>query len=278
VLDGANCPAPTNRLRARVVRAPIDVLSWDDAFARVEGWAQGRVSRAVFFCSVHSVMTSLVDADFAQAYERADLVAPDGFPVAWMLRQLGAPQQARIDAATFMWRALSLGAARGARVYFLGGSPATLAALCRRAAREFPLLQIAGAESPPFRPMTQDEDRAIVDRINGSGAELVFVGLGCPKQEKWIAAHRGVVQAPMLGVGAAFDFCSLRVRRAPEWMQAHSLEWLFRLTQEPRRLALRYLATNLPFVALAAAQWLGSRITGARPAASRGVQTSPPRF
>ena len=251
----------SKRLRAPVIRAPVDVLSWDDAFARLDGWARARASRAVFFCSVHSVMTSLIDADFARAYEQADLVAPDGFPVAWMVRQLGAPQQARIDAASF-----------------LGGTPSTLEALCRRVAREFPGLRIAGAESPPFRPLAPEEDQAIVERINGAGSEMVFVGLGCPKQEKWIARHRGVVHCPMLGVGAAFNFCSLQVRRAPQWMQAHALEWLFRLTQEPRRLALRYLLTNVPFIVLAAAQWCGSRITGARPAASPGLRCSAPPF
>jgi N-acetylglucosaminyldiphosphoundecaprenol N-acetyl-beta-D-mannosaminyltransferase len=142
-------------------------------------------------------------------------------------------------------------------VFFYGSTDATLARLRTSLAKQFPLLRIGGAYSPPFRPLSAAEDQAEVDMINRSGAHVVFVGLGCPKQEKWMAAHRGRLHAVMIGVGAAFDYHSGLIRRAPLWWQRNGLEWLYRLGSEPRRLMKRYLVTNTLFIIGVSRQLLG---------------------
>jgi N-acetylglucosaminyldiphosphoundecaprenol N-acetyl-beta-D-mannosaminyltransferase len=139
-------------------------------------------------------------------------------------------------------------AKEGIPVGLYGGTPAALETLQRAYRERFSRLQIAYAYSPPFRPLTTEEDEAVVQAINASGARILFVGLGCPKQELWVAEHRGRVRAVMMAVGAAFDFHSGRVRQSPRWMQRAGLEWLFRLLMEPRRLWRRYLKHNPRFV------------------------------
>jgi N-acetylglucosaminyldiphosphoundecaprenol N-acetyl-beta-D-mannosaminyltransferase len=188
-----------------------------------------------------------------------------------MLRQLGAPEQRRLNGPDLMWRYLALEAPKGGKVYLYGATETTLDRLRARLGREFPGLQVVGAESPPFRPCTPTEDAAQVDRINSSGAHVVFVGLGCPKQEFWMAQHRGRINAVMIGVGAAFDFHAGVQARAPEWMQHHGLEWAYRLVREPRRLWRRYLLTNIPFLFMGGGQWMSSRFNGARPAKRQTV-------
>ncbi len=148
---------------------------------------------------------------------------------------------------------------QGDSIYLYGSTPTTLSALQAALQARFHGLRIAGAESPPFRPLTAEEDDAVVERINASGAGSVWVSLGCPKQEQWMADHRGRVQAVMVGVGAAFDFHAGNVRRAPAWMRGSGLEWLHRLASEPRRLWKRYLVTNTLFIVGAARQLLMPR-------------------
>jgi N-acetylglucosaminyldiphosphoundecaprenol N-acetyl-beta-D-mannosaminyltransferase len=164
------------------------------------------------------------------------------------LRRKGHGGQERINGPDLMWNCCRRGAELGTEMFLYGGTPATLRGLEQRLRREFPGINIVGTFSPPFRRLTADEDAAAVDMINSSGARIVWVGLGCPKQEAWMHAHRGKVTAVMLGVGAAFDFHSGAVRRAPLWMQHNGLEWLHRLSQDPRRLAMRYLMANSMFV------------------------------
>jgi N-acetylglucosaminyldiphosphoundecaprenol N-acetyl-beta-D-mannosaminyltransferase len=148
----------------------------------------------------------------------------------------------------------------GEAIYLYGGQPDTLAALQARLRQRWPTLRIAGAHAPPFREATADEDAADTALINASGARTVWVGLGCPKQEAWMHAHRGRVHAVMLGVGAAFDFHAGVLPRAPHWMCEHGLEWLHRLATEPRRLGRRYLVTNSLFILGALRQWLGQAL------------------
>ena len=241
----------------RVIGVSIDVLGWDQAVARIAAWGMQRASRVVCICNVHSVVTARQDPAFAQALEQADLATPDGAPVAWMLRRLGHAGQARINGPDLMWRCCADAAARGLSVYLYGGTDEVLARLQQRLRAAFPGLQIAGAASPPFRALTADEDAAAVAAINASGAGVVWVSLGCPKQELWMHAHRGRVQAVMVGVGAAFDYHAGTMPRAPLWMQQAGLEWLHRLGSEPRRLWRRYLVTNTLFVLAAARQLLG---------------------
>jgi N-acetylglucosaminyldiphosphoundecaprenol N-acetyl-beta-D-mannosaminyltransferase len=210
----------------------------------------------VCICNAHSVVTAAQDPNFRQAIAHADMATPDGAPVAWMLKRQGAVGQQRVSGPDLMLDYCAHIAESGESIYLYGSTESTLAALQRVLRARWPMLRIAGAESPPFRPLTPEEDAAVIQRINGSGAGTVWVSLGCPKQELWMAAHRGRVQAVMLGVGAAFDFHAGVVPRAPAWMRNNGLEWLHRLASEPSRLWKRYLLTNTSFVLGAARQLL----------------------
>lgn len=243
----------------QVLSAPIDALTWDDALERIHHWAQQRESRYVCICNAHSVVTAGQDAAFGRVVTEADMATPDGAPVAWMLRVLGARQQQRINGPDLMWRYCEQAAQRGESIYLYGGSNTTLAILKTRLKQAFPELRVSGAYSPPFRTLTAEEDAAAVEAINASGAGTVWVSLGCPKQELWMAAHRGRVNAVMVGVGAAFDYHAGTLKRAPHWMRGAGLEWLHRLISEPRRLWRRYLLTNTLFVLGAARQLLSGR-------------------
>lgn len=236
------------RRGAHVLDSHIDAVSWDEAISRIAGWATHRQSRFVALCNVHSVVTASQEAGFHKVIAQADLALPDGAPVAWALRREGFAGQQRINGPDLMWRYLGVAEQMGQSVFFYGSSNDTLDRLMVRIKAAFPKLKIAGLESPPFRELTPEEDQAYIDQINQSGANVVFVGLGCPKQETWIANHRGRIKAVMLGVGAAFDYHAGTIERAPQWMQKAGLEWLHRLASEPRRLARRYAVTNSVFI------------------------------
>lgn len=247
------------RHRLPVLGVAIDVLPAAAVAQRIVAWGAARDSRVVCLCNAHSAVTAGGDASFAQALALADLVAPDGAPVAWMLRRLGAVHQARVAGPDLMADTLGLAAAQGVPVFLYGGRSDTLWDLQQALHLRWPSLQIAGAVSPPFREPTVAELAADVALINRSGAGIVWVGLGCPKQERWMIARRGEVRAVMVGVGAAFDFLAGHTPRAPRWMRAHGLEWLHRLAVEPRRLAGRYLSTNSRFIVGATRQLLRGR-------------------
>ena len=239
----------THRKIAPVLHASIDVLSWESVLSQISAWSANRESRYVCICNVHSVVTAGRDPAFGQVVAQADLATPDGAPVAWLIRKLGFKDQQRINGPDLMWKYCAQAADRGESIYLYGGTPETLAILQTQLTQAFPGLVLAGAFSPPFRMLTEDEDLAAVAHINASGAGTVWVSLGCPKQEKWMAAHRGRVNAVMIGVGAAFDYHAGTIQRAPLWMQNSGLEWMHRLVSEPKRLWRRYLVTNSIFVA-----------------------------
>ncbi len=247
------------RLTASVLGAPIDSLTWADALGRLSAWAANHESRYVCICNVHSVVTASQDIEFGRVVSNADMATPDGAPVAWMLRRLGHANQQRINGPDLMWRYCEQAQYRDESVFFYGSTEETLTALKVKLLAAFPKLKIAGAISPPFRALTAAEDAAIVEQINASGAGVVWVSLGCPKQELWMAAHRGRINAVMVGVGAAFDYHAGTIKRAPLWMQNAGLEWLHRLLSEPRRLWKRYLVTNTLFIMKAAKQLLFAR-------------------
>jgi N-acetylglucosaminyldiphosphoundecaprenol N-acetyl-beta-D-mannosaminyltransferase len=236
------------RQGARVLDSHIDAIAWDDVISRIASWGSQHQSRYVTLCNVHSVVTASTSPQFHASLEGADLTLPDGAPIAWSLRREGFPKQQRINGPDLTWRYLAVAENLGQSVFFYGSTDTTLDKLLTRIKSEFPKLKIAGVVSPPFRDLSDEEDQAYVDQINQSGANVVFVGLGCPKQENWMAAHRGRIQAVMLGVGAAFDYHAGTVKRAPEWVQKIGMEWLHRLASEPRRLAKRYAVTNSLFI------------------------------
>lgn len=249
----------TLRKTGRVLNADIDVIDWDEATGRIHAWAQAGESRYVCITNVHSVVTATQDTDFGQVVCKADMATPDGAPVAWMLRKLGFAGQQRINGPDLMWKYCELAAKRGESIFLYGGTDETLAILQPKLLSAFPGLRIAGAISPPFRALTAEEDAADVARMNASGAGTVWVSLGCPKQEKWMAAHRGRINAVMIGVGAAFDYHAGTIQRAPLWMQRCGLEWFHRLCSEPGRLWKRYLVTNSLFILGAVKQLVFSR-------------------
>lgn len=248
---------------APVLGSFIDAVSWDDAVGRLVQWGERRESRYVCICNVHSVVTATQDAAFRTVLDEADMATPDGAPVAWALRRAGFAGQERINGPDLMWRYLAEAERRGQVVFFYGGTEDTLAKLQASLLRAFPRLRIGGLVSPPFRPLSAEEDEAYARQINAAGTAVLFVGIGCPKQEKWMAAHRGRIQAVMVGVGAAFDYHAGTIRRAPTWMQRCGLEWFHRLLSEPRRLWKRYLVTNSIFV-MRMLPWLLSRRPVAR--------------
>ena len=243
------------RVTGYVLGARIDVVTWIDALKRLLDWARARESRYVTICNVHVVVSASRDAAYREVINTADMATPDGAPVAWMLRQLGFSRQPRISGPDLMWALCERCSRENMPVFFYGSTEATLALLNQRLRTALPDLQ-ATMESPPFRVLTAEEDAAAVGRIHASGAGFVFVGLGCPKQERWMAEHRGKINAVMIGVGAAFDFHAGTVRRAPAWMRDNGLEWLHRLGSEPGRLWKRYLVTNTLFILGAARQLL----------------------
>jgi len=247
--DIAAAEDPVRRERCDVLGSRIDVVGWTEAVDRIAGWAKLRQSRLVVICNVHSVVSAMRNLHFAAIIERADLVTPDGWPIAWRLRRNGHKSQERIDGPGLMLLCCERAAAEGIPIFLMGSTPPTLARLQERLLKDYPGLQIAGAVSPPFfdNPEMRQES-AMVEQIRRSGAGILFVGLGCPKQEHWMSRNAASLGMVMLGVGAAFDFHAGIIRRAPTWMRSRGLEWLHRLAQDPRRLWRRYLLTNSRFL------------------------------
>jgi len=252
--DSSSIGTDPGRVRVPILGTGIDAIAFDQALERLAFWAAHRQSRVVCVCNAHSVVTATEDLAFKRALDSSDLATADGAPVAWLMRRLGHSGQRRVSGPDLMLAYCERASGTSQSVFLLGGTSATLAGLQNELLRRFPRLNIAGAHSPPFRTLTSEEDDHLVEMINLSGASTVWVGLGCPKQELWMAAHRGRVQSVMIGVGAAFEFFGGSRRRAPRWMQASGLEWLHRLINEPRRLWRRYLITNTAFIFGAARQ------------------------
>ncbi len=219
--------------------------------------ARQRLPAVVSAFAVHALIEAGNARELGDKVNRFDAITPDGQPVRWALNWLhGAGLKRTVQGYELMLQLCARAAESDVSIYLYGGSVATLAALEGNLRRSFPGLVIAGAESPPFRRLTPQEDAAMVHRVNASGAGLVFIGLGCPKQDYFAAEHAGRIQAVQLCVGAAFDFLAGRKPLAPAWMQRNGLAWGFRLYQEPKRLWKRYLVTNATFVCRLASQVL----------------------
>ncbi len=230
----------------------VDATSYDHAADRIARWAAGGESRYVCVATVHTVMEAHDDAAFRGIVNDADLVTPDGMPLVWGLRLLGVAGATRVYGPDLTPVVCARASDEGIPVGLYGGTPDVLETLRANLRRRSPGLAIAYAWSPPYRPLGADEDASVVRAINASGARILFVGLGCPKQERWMARHRGEVNAVMVGVGAAFDFLAGKKRQAPRMVQTLGMEWGFRLLCEPRRLWRRYLYHNPRFLALVA--------------------------
>ncbi len=235
----------------------MDATSYPDATARVLAWAGAGESRYVCVANAHVVMEAYDSAEYRRELNGADLVTPDGMPLVWGLRLLGVRTATRVYGPDLTSRLLQAAAGERIPVGFYGGDPPVLRRLLEVVDRRFRDLEVSFAKSPPFRPPTPEEDRLDVEEINGSGARILFVGLGCPKQERWMAEHVERIRTVMVGVGAAFDFLAGAKLQAPPWMQRVGLEWFFRLCTEPRRLGRRYVQQGPRFVGLFLSQLLG---------------------
>lgn len=249
------------RKTLKILGVRVDRTSYAEATERVLGWARQRRSCYVCCAAVNNIMEARRSPEYRRVMDQADLVTSDGMPLVWMLRCLGARSASRVYGPDFMALLLEAAAEAGIPVGFYGGTDTVLANLISRVKQRFPQLQVAYAEAPPFRTLTPEEDRRTMLAIREAGVRMLFVGLGSPKQDCWMHAHKDRVQAVMLGVGAAFDFLAGAKPQAPRWMQSSGLEWAFRLATEPRRLWRRYLTQNPRFVILALAQILRIRTT-----------------
>lgn len=198
--------------------------------------------------NVHTTVTAYEDPDYRDVQNGGIMAIPDGGPLSSEGRRRGFPDMERTTGPGLMGEIFRISAEKGYRHYFYGSTDETLEKLRTSLNAEYPGIRIAGMYSPPFCPLTEAEDREIVDRINGTDPDFVWVGLGAPKQEKWMAAHQGRVTGLMIGVGAGFDYFAGNIQRAPQWMQKNNLEWLYRLMQDPKRLFGRYLNTNTKFI------------------------------
>ncbi|HEY8339348.1 MAG TPA: WecB/TagA/CpsF family glycosyltransferase [Egibacteraceae bacterium] len=243
----ARVPTPP---RVDVLGVGISVVDLDRACDVIAGWIAARTPHYVCVTGVHGVMESQRDPELRRIHNASGLTTPDGMPMVWAGRCAGARDIDRVYGPDLMLALCERAARHGWRTYFYGAGEGVADELARRLSRRFPGLQVAGTHSPPFRPLTPDEDEEVVRRINATAPDIVWVGLSTPKQERWMAAHVGRLTAPVLiGVGAAFDIHAGVVSQAPRWVQRSGLEWLYRLCQEPRRLWRRYLTNNPRFVA-----------------------------
>ena len=245
----------------RILRTRVDATSYRHATGQVLDWAAAGESRYVCVATVNNLIEGCDDPGYNALMEAADLVTPDGMPLVWGLRLLGVPDASRVYGPDLTPLVCEEAARRGVPVGFYGGQDDVLDDLEVTLTQRYPGLRIAYRWSPPFRPLTAEEEAKVTDDLVRSGARVLFVGLGTPKQERWMADHKGLPMV-MLGVGAAFDFLSGRKRQAPRALQGLGLEWLYRLVHEPRRLWRRYLYRNPRFVALFAAQLLRERQLG----------------
>jgi N-acetylglucosaminyldiphosphoundecaprenol N-acetyl-beta-D-mannosaminyltransferase len=242
----------------RILRTRVDATSYRHATDQILAWAAAGESRYVCVATVNNLIEGCDDPGYNQMMEAADLVTPDGMPLVWGLRLLGVAGASRVYGPDLTPLVCEEAARRGIPVGFYGGKDDVLDDLTATLTRRCPGLEVAYRCSPPFRALTAEEEDRVTDDLLRSGVRVLFVGLGTPKQERWMADHKDLPMV-LLGVGAAFDFLSGRKRQAPPLLQRLGLEWLYRLVHEPRRLWRRYLYRNPRFVALFAAQLLRER-------------------
>lgn len=243
----------------------ISATDYVRACAAIMDAARANRSYAVSALATHGLTAAARDAELGELVNSIELVTPDGQPVRWAMNLLhGTGLRERVYGPDLVAAVCAAAAAEGMGIYLFGSTPATSRAVAEELPRRYPGLRVVGAQPDRFREATPEEDAADIDRIRASGANIVLVGRGCPRQERWVATHRGLVPAPMLAVGAAFDYIAGNIRRPPRWMQRAGLEWLFRLTQEPSRLFRRYLVHNSLFCVMLAREVLKKRAASRR--------------
>jgi N-acetylglucosaminyldiphosphoundecaprenol N-acetyl-beta-D-mannosaminyltransferase len=258
--------ATTVMPRVNILGVGVSAINMPMALRTIDGWIARHETHYVCITGVHGIMESQRDAELRRIHNTAGLVTPDGMPLVWLSRLMRFSHVDRVYGPDLMLAVCQHSLAKGYRHFFYGGAPGVPETLVARLQSRFPGLQIAGMDSPPFRPLTAAEDETVVARMNAAHSDIVWVGLSTPKQERWMADHVGRLTAPVLiSVGAAFDFHAGLKKQAPRWMQRSGLEWAFRLMSEPRRLWRRYLVNNPWFLWLILHQFLDRRTDALRP-------------
>jgi N-acetylglucosaminyldiphosphoundecaprenol N-acetyl-beta-D-mannosaminyltransferase len=264
-LTGASHDEPGSGSSLRsgsVLGMRVHAIEFDAGAALVHSWCARPEGRMVCAANVHMVMEAWDDDSFRSQVNGADLVLCDGQPMVWALQLLGQPQRRRVRVSPdFLLRLCELSSESGTVLGLYGGQEDTLSSFAECLKARYPALRVGFAYAPPYRPLTDDEDQAVVEEIRAAKVQLLLVGIGCPKQEKWMAEHREKLDCAMIGVGAAFDLLGGRTTEAPRWMRGIGLEWTYRLGLEPRRLWRRYLRQNPRFVAWFTVQ-LAGRVIG----------------
>jgi N-acetylglucosaminyldiphosphoundecaprenol N-acetyl-beta-D-mannosaminyltransferase len=243
--------------RVNILGVQVSAINMALAIETIDSWIARREHNYVCLTAAHVVMDGYWNPDVRRSINQAGMAAPDGMALVWLLQLRGYREVSRVYGPDLMLAICENSPSKSWRHFFYGGTPGTSEALIARFKIKNPDFQATGSYYPPFRPLTDAEDREIIDRINASRADIVWLGISSLEQIQWMAAHFGKLNTPVLiGVGAAFDFLSGRKPQAPQWIQRIGMEWLFRLTSEPRRLWRRYSQYPL-FAVLSAAQALG---------------------
>ena len=235
--------------RCEVISMGVDVTNLKSALTTVETLAKKQAGAYVCVSNVHMCIEVLDSAEFSGVVNSADLVIPDGKPLSWAQKLLGHKDAQQVRGQDIMNALCAASGEKSLNIGFYGGSSEQLLDTVKaKLTASYPDIQITYAFSPPFRPLTEAEDTNVVAAINAANVNVLFVGIGCPKQERWMAEHKAKVNCVMLGVGAAYDFIAGEKKHAPRWMQKIGMEWLFRLCSEPKRLWRRYFSTNPRFI------------------------------
>lgn len=229
-----------------ILGTEIAVTTMKHTIETLEGEMERLRGQYICVSNVHTTVMAYEDAAYRRVQNGAAIALPDGKPLSLYSRKHGFPEAERVTGPDLMGELFARD--NGLSHYFYGGTPEAIEVLSRKLRATYPNLRIAGMVSPPFRPLTPEEDAEEIRRMNASGADIIWVGLGAPKQENWMYEHRGKVNGVMIGVGAGFDYHAGTIKRAPSWMQKASLEWLYRLMQDPKRLFGRYLKTNFKYL------------------------------
>jgi N-acetylglucosaminyldiphosphoundecaprenol N-acetyl-beta-D-mannosaminyltransferase len=244
----------------KILNLDISTVLFVDLVNLITIIAVSKESSYVCVANVHMAIEGYKDKGYSEIVNQADIVTPDGMPLVWALRLLYGIEQERVAGMDLLPSLLEKAEEMQLGVYFYGGTPELQTSTEDFVSRQYPNIKNKHFESPPFRPLTEQEEMECINRINASGAHLVFVALGCPKQEKWMAHMKGKINACMLGIGGALPVLVGMQKRAPKFMQKYGLEWLFRLIQEPRRLFKRYLYTNSLFILLLIKQFFAIKL------------------
>lgn len=246
--------------RGNILGVGVSAINMPQALQAIEGWMDARTPQYVCVTPAHAVMECHDHPEIKSIYNQSGLTTPDGMSIVWLLKLFGFPHVDRVYGPDLMLEVCRSSQDKGYKHYFYGGAPGVADQLAKKLLKRFPELKIVGLESPPFRELTDAENQEMIKRIQSAAPDIIWVGIGSPRQEKWMSRHLKDLGVPVLiGVGAAFDFLSGNKPQAPRWVQRSGMEWFYRLLSEPRRLWKRYMLNYPRFIVLVCMQLLGIR-------------------